>query len=86
MGGRTSGETLGLEQVIPFGRLVSGIQAALFAQQMAAQQQLETMRRALPSAEAGSGPSGGVRQPSAPAQGGPGNPEQRDSGPTGQYL
>lgn len=65
--------------------LFHGIQAALFAQQMAAQQQLETMRRALPSAQAGPGPAGVPGGPSAPAQGGPENPE-RESGPTGQYL
>jgi hypothetical protein len=64
--------------------LFHGIQAALFAQQMAAQQQLQTMRRALPSAEPPSG--GGPRHPSEPAQGGPAGPEQRESGPTGQYL
>ncbi len=61
--------------------LFHGIQTALFAQQMAAQQQLQGMRRALPpghpAAEdprleqpGGSGPTGG--------QAGP--------GPTGQYL
>jgi hypothetical protein len=37
--------------------LFHGIQAALFAQQMAAQQQLQNMRRALP--QGGSGQSGG---------------------------
>jgi Protein of unknown function (DUF2587) len=58
--------------------LFHGIQAALFAQQMAAQQQLQTMRRALP--------------PGQPVQdGGPGpgmtnRPGPHDSGSTGQYL
>jgi hypothetical protein len=64
--------------------LFHGIQAALFAQQMAAQQQLQTMRRALPSAEGG--PAGPPRDPSEQAQGGVATPEQRESGPTGQYL
>ena len=62
--------------------LFHGIQAALFAQQMAAQQQLQNIRRALPSghsgAEAGSGPD---------ANGGlPGRQVSSDGGPTGQYL
>jgi hypothetical protein len=65
--------------------LFHGIQAALFAQQMAAQQQLQGIRRALPSAESG-GHGGVPPQPSEQAQGGPGSPEQRESGPTGQYL
>ena len=60
--------------------LFHGIQAALFAQQMAAQQQLENMRRALPSghatAEAGHGHAPGM----------PGRPVPADGGPTGQYL
>jgi len=49
--------------------LFHGIQAALFAQQMAAQQQLETMRRALPSAGPGPSPAGVQGTPSEPAQG-----------------
>jgi hypothetical protein len=64
--------------------LFHGIQAALFAQQMAAQQQLQTMRRALPSA--GPPPGEGPGHPSDAAAGGHANPEQRESGPTGQYL
>jgi len=61
--------------------LFHGIQAALFAQQMAAQQQLQTMRRALPPGE--SGPGGGHGQP---VHGRPNHPDQRESGSTGQYL
>ncbi|GAB98270.1 putative component of type VI protein secretion system [Kineosphaera limosa] len=63
--------------------LFHGIQAALFAQQMAAQQQLQQMRRALP---------GQVLPPGtgAAGQGGPGPfgqlGQKGDSGPTGQYL
>ncbi|WP_441972618.1 proteasome activator [Pedococcus sp. 2YAF34] len=56
--------------------LFHGIQTALFAQQMAAQQQLAQMRRALP--------------PGHPEQPGPGVPGVRpdlgEGGPTGQYL
>ena len=56
--------------------LFHGIQTALFAQQMAAQQQLAQMRRALP--------------PGHPEQPGPGRPGMRpelgEGGPTGQYL
>lgn len=62
--------------------LFHGIQAALFAQQMAAQQQLQNMRRALPPGRstADDGPGHSL----VPGiQGGPGSP---DSGPTGQYL
>jgi hypothetical protein len=66
--------------------LFHGIQAALFAQQMAAQQQLQGIRRALPSAESGPGHGGVPAQPSEQTQGGQGSPEQRESGPTGQYL
>ncbi len=56
--------------------LFHGIQTALFAQQMAVQQQLQGMRRALPP--------GHPDQGQAPGQGalGPG----ADLGPTGQYL
>jgi hypothetical protein len=56
--------------------LFHGIQAALFAQQMAAQQQLQTMRRALPPGQPGH-------------DGGPGmtnRPDPLDGGSTGQYL
>jgi hypothetical protein len=60
--------------------LFHGIQTALFAQQMAAQQQLQSMRLALPPGhpdrEGGSGS----------AQGGQGAAGQADGGSTGQYL
>ena len=57
--------------------LFHGIQTALFAQQMAAQQQLAQMRRALPP--------GHPEQPGAP--GVPGmRPDLGEGGPTGQYL
>jgi Protein of unknown function (DUF2587) len=59
--------------------LFHGIQTALFAQQMAAQQQLAQMRRALPPGAGGH-----------PLQAMPGAPAPRldgpDTGPTGQYL
>src|SRR5690242_9030783 len=56
--------------------LFHGIQTALFAQQMAAQQQLAQMRRALPP--------GHLEQP---GPGGPGmRPDLGEGGPTGQYL
>ncbi len=62
--------------------LFHGIQAALFAQQMAAQQQLNQMRRALPGSIV---PPAGAGQP--PGQpGGPLGPRPGDGGPTGQYL
>jgi hypothetical protein len=58
--------------------LFHGIQTALFAQQMAAQAQLQEMRRALPP---GHGPAGPGHHPM------PGMPRHRDeTGPTGQYL
>ena len=59
--------------------LFHGIQTALFAQQMAAQQQLAQMRRALPPGQAPEGHPG-------PMPGGPLRPDSPDSGPTGQYL
>ncbi|MDO5712135.1 MAG: DUF2587 domain-containing protein [Micrococcales bacterium] len=66
--------------------LFHGIQAALFAQQMAAQQQLAQMRRALPGG--GPGAPGMPGMPTGP--GGPmgGQPGQADGtgSPTGQYL
>ena len=63
--------------------LFHGIQTALFAQQMAAQQQLAQMRRALPAGHAPEGAPGA--QPGMP--GAPGLlPDDRQSGPTGQYL
>jgi len=62
--------------------LFHGIQTALFAQQMAAQQQLQTMRRALPPGhpghEGGPGEGDGSGMPDGPLSPG--------SGPTGQYL
>jgi hypothetical protein len=62
--------------------LFHGIQAALFAQQMAAQQQLENMRRALPSGRAPADDGSGHGH----APGMPGRPGAHDGGPTGQYL
>ena len=56
--------------------LFHGIQTALFAQQMAAQQQLAQMRRALPP--------GQQEHPGPDLPGAPGLPG--DGGPTGQYL
>jgi len=64
--------------------LFHGIQAALFAQQMAAQQQLQNMRRALPPGEPGQ--DGGPGQPHGPGRGMPNRPDQRDGGSTGPYL
>jgi hypothetical protein len=64
--------------------LFHGIQAALFAQQMAAQQQLQNMRRALPPGEPGQG--GGPGQPHGSVRGMPSSQDPRDSGSTGQYL
>ena len=62
--------------------LFHGIQTALFAQQMAAQQQLQQIRRALPP---GHGPEGGPGMEGM--HGGPGlRPDGGESGPTGQYL
>src|SRR4051794_20451506 len=60
--------------------LFHGIQTALFAQQMAAQQQLAQMRRALPP---GHPQEVAMGQPGMP--GGP-MPQDGSSGPTGQYL
>jgi len=62
--------------------LFHGIQAALFAQQMAAQQQLETMRHALPPGHAGR--DGGSSQ--GPVPGATNRQAAPDGGPTGQYL
>jgi len=62
--------------------LFHGIQTALFAQQMAAQQQLQGMRRALPPGHSDGGPGRGED-----GAGRPGGPEvARPTGPTGQYL
>jgi hypothetical protein len=62
--------------------LFHGIQAALFAQQMAAQQQLQNMRRALPPGRPAV--EDGPGQGSVPGM--PGGPLSPDGGPTGQYL
>ena len=62
--------------------LFHGIQTALFAQQMAAQQQLQGMRRALP---AGPGQGMDPRLRGMPGQGVP-DGQQGQGGPTGQYL
>lgn len=63
--------------------LFHGIQAALFAQQMAAQQQIQQMRRALPGQLVAPGQPG-EPQPGQPQPGAPRLPG--DPGPTGQYL
>jgi hypothetical protein len=63
--------------------LFHGIQTALFAQQVAAQQQLQTMRRALPAGHSGQDSAGQGSGPRPGMQGGPVSP---DGGPTGQYL
>ena len=62
--------------------LFHGIQTALFAQQMAAQQQLQLMRRALPPGHPGH------EDAPVPGQvpGMPSGPISPDAGPTGQYL
>lgn len=64
--------------------LFHGIQAALFAQQMAAQQQLQNMRRALPPGEPGQ--EGGPGQPYGPVHGMSNRPDSRENGSPGQYL
>ncbi|HEV7194326.1 MAG TPA: bacterial proteasome activator family protein [Pedococcus sp.] len=62
--------------------LFHGIQTALFAQQMAAQQQLAQMRRALPPGHLPEGQPSGMSP-----MGGPGMPQDdHPGGPTGQYL
>jgi hypothetical protein len=62
--------------------LFHGIQTALFAQQMAAQQQLQNMRRALPPGHAAA--EGATGQGTVPGM--PGHHIPTDGGPTGQYL
>src|SRR5450631_1616025 len=62
--------------------LFHGIQATLFAQQMAAQQQLQTMRRALPPGQHAQ--DGGPGQ--YPGTGTQNRQDPRDGGSTGQYL
>jgi len=64
--------------------LFHGIQAALVAQQMAAQQQLQTIRGALPPGS--SGQAGNPGQPPGNAAGMPNRSDSREGGPTGQYL
>lgn len=64
--------------------LFHGIQAALFAQQMAAQHQLQTMRRALLPGEPGQDDGSG--QTSGSVRGMPNRPDPREGGSTGQYL
>jgi hypothetical protein len=63
--------------------LFHGIQTALFAQQMAAQQQLAQMRRALPPGHSPEGADAG--HPGMPGGLRPG-PDDPQAGPTGQYL
>jgi hypothetical protein len=69
--------------------LFHGIQTALFAQQMAARQQLEQMRgRALPGAPGEQvivGPGGQILMPPGAQFGRRGGPDDEDGG-TGQYL
>jgi hypothetical protein len=62
--------------------LFHGIQTALFAQQMAAQQQLQQIRRALPPGHAPEGGQGMQGMPGAPGL----RPDTGEGGPTGQYL
>jgi len=64
--------------------LFHGIQAALFAQQMVAQQQLQTMHRALPPGQSGQG--GVPGQFPGSVSGMPNQPDPRDGHSTGQYL
>jgi len=64
--------------------LFHGIQTALFAQQMAAQQQLQNMRRALPPGHSAAEVRPGQNPNSAPGM--PGGPAPSEGGPTGQYL
>ncbi|MBK7272260.1 MAG: bacterial proteasome activator family protein [Actinomycetales bacterium] len=66
--------------------LFHGIQTALVAQQMAAQQQLAGMRRALPPGHPDAGPAGPGMPPGFPGGPGQGQGEQGHPGPTGQYL
>jgi hypothetical protein len=62
--------------------LFHGIQTALFAQQMAAQQQLQQIRRALPPGHAPEGGPGTEGMSGAPGL----RPDTGEGGPTGQYL
>jgi len=65
--------------------LFHGIQTAIVAQQMAAQQQLQQIRLALPGGPGGQVvPGQGAGRPGMPGQPQPGGDE--DTGPTGQYL
>ncbi len=65
--------------------LFHGIQTALVAQQMAAQQQLAGMRRALPPGHPDAVQGPGMPGVALPGQGRP-DGAQGQSGPTGQYL
>jgi len=62
--------------------LFHGIQTALVAQQMAAQQQLAGMRRALPPGH----PQGAQGMPGGPGRGPDAGHQPGITGPTGQYL
>jgi hypothetical protein len=64
--------------------LFHGIQAALFAQQMVAQQQLQTMRRALPPGQPAQDSGPGQHPGHVPGM--PYRPDQQEGGSTGQYL
>jgi len=64
--------------------LFHGIQTALFAQQMAAQAQLQQMRALPPGHPAHPDNAGGPPHPGVPGM--PGGPGPERSGPTGQYL
>ncbi|MEI2777280.1 MAG: proteasome activator [Tetrasphaera sp.] len=68
--------------------LFHGIQAALVAQQMAAQAQLQQMRRSLPPGHPAAEQPDPAQphQPRGPGMGKPVNPLGDPSGPTGQYL
>ncbi|MBK6887973.1 MAG: bacterial proteasome activator family protein [Tetrasphaera sp.] len=69
--------------------LFHGIQAALVAQQMAAQAQLQQMRRSLPPGHPAAEEPAGARPPGMPPgmlPTRPGSLPGEQSGPTGQYL
>jgi hypothetical protein len=69
--------------------LFHGIQTALVAQQMAAQAQLQEMRRALPpgpSPVGGGGPGSGPGMPQGPLGGPSSRPDTGPAEGTGQYL
>jgi hypothetical protein len=67
--------------------LFHGIQAAMYAQQIAAKAQFEQLRRALPQGGLPPGMPGQPGQPGAPGQPGPGGPgESSGSSSGGMYL